>query len=68
MKPATSAGARRSTAFGPGLKSQYGQVLSLVLMKARQFGHMRRFSTDCHCTDVFKTAREQFSLIELELP
>jgi len=27
------------------LISQYGQTLSLVVMKARQFGHIRRVST-----------------------
>src|SRR5580658_5887557 len=37
---------RRSTARGPTTAWQYGQTLSSVVMNARQFGHMRRLSTD----------------------
>ena len=44
MMPATSPAPIRSIARGPTGVSQYGQILSLIVMKARQCGHMRRVS------------------------
>src|ERR1039457_579524 len=37
-------------AGGPRRTSQYGHTLSLVVTNARQFGHIRRFSANLHCT------------------
>ena len=48
--PKISPGLRRSTARAPSCASQYGHVLSLVVTNARQFGHIRRLSTERYCT------------------
>src|SRR5580700_8803337 len=43
--PRISPGSRLSMARGPTCTPQYGHVRSLLVMKARQLGHMRRLST-----------------------
>src|SRR5579864_1397895 len=48
--PSMSPGLRCSTARCPSCMSQYGHTLSPVVTNARQFGHIRRLSTDGYCT------------------
>src|SRR5687768_9138773 len=68
LKPSVSTAERRFARGGRSRKSQYGQTLSSVLMNARQFGHIRRFSTDCHCTKSRATLnlRQCHALITVE--
>src|SRR6266481_4285979 len=56
MKPPKIApGSRRSMARGPTDSLQYGHTRSLVVMNARQCGHMRRLSmVNPYCTVPFE--------------
>ena len=58
MKPPMMAEASaRSTARGPTVSLQYGHTRSLVVMKARQCGHMRRESICPHSNSRFRQDR-----------
>jgi hypothetical protein len=52
----------------PSFISQYGQTLSSVDIKARQFGHIRLFSTDCHCDKRIFGRSPIHRLVESRLP
>src|ERR1017187_8858830 len=50
MKPPRRPDTSRWTARGPTVSLQYGQMRSLVVINARQCGHIRRESISIHST------------------